>query len=275
MLKVSYQQLSHYTKSNMQAGDRLLVIPTDEALETIQPLFQEKLRDAREMFLDLCRSLFSRFQNEMRAAAVKAEADGYSVVEISLKIRASDGSYLHVVVFSTKDQESQETFNVSMIEHSPDDVYLSGVLYGTEDDRIVRTVLGAPDIEGDSDDEVTFFSAIDYFESLSELTINPGLDQEDIDEINNVKKEILNDLENLQLDEEMGFNRIPVEIDELYQVAQLLMDVESFPLITEQCFTQSAFSGIITDEFPLTKRVSYLNVYNFTRVRKYDTERTC
>jgi len=169
----------------------------------------------------------------MRAAQFTAETRDFSIVEISLKVKAGDGSYLHIVVFSTKDDRDRLTFNVSIIEHNPSDLYLSGILYGTEDDRVVRTVLSAPDTDEDTLDDVTFFSAIDYFSSFSELNIHPDLDEEDLDERDAVKKEVLNELENLYLDEEMGFNRIPVAVEEIDRIAQLLMDVESFPLITE------------------------------------------
>jgi len=40
-------------------------------------------------------------------------------------------------------------------------------------------------------------------------------------------------------------------------------------------FTKDIKFAIITSEFPLVKRVNYLNVYKFTRDSKYDTERTC
>jgi len=43
----------------------------------------------------------------------------------------------------------------------------------------------------------------------------------------------------------------------------------------QRSFTKYKKFVILTDEFPLTKRVSYLNVYKFMRDSKYDTGRTC
>lgn len=215
----------------MQAGDALkeFIQPFDPSNERRQPT-DDELIDTLELFLDLNKALLGRFQTEVKVIPV-IDDDGAMVLayEVSLKLKMSDGSYLHVVVFGHNSEDALIDTNISVIEHLPDGTHQSGHLYSFTGGEVKRSDLGIQQTD-DPFEQRKHFSLLELHESKDYLReLEESDDPEMVKIALETRQDFEQDLENLDLAQAMGYNVQPVDGEEMRNLALLLLDVESFP----------------------------------------------
>ncbi|MEO6109898.1 MAG: hypothetical protein ABIP50_02730 [Candidatus Saccharimonadales bacterium] len=214
----------------MQAGEKLKEFVREfDPFDERQTPTDDQLIDIIELFLELNKGLLLRFSSDVRMMPVSDEHGTATAFEVSLKVPARDGSYLHVVVFGHNSDDSLVDTNISVIEHLPGGNYQTGHLYSFSYGNVVRSDLGL-DQTDDPDEQRTHFSLFTLHESRDFLReLEQSEDPEEVRVALETRAQLDDDEKNLDLAEQMGYNVQPVDKEEIEKLVLLLFDAESFP----------------------------------------------
>lgn len=217
----------------MQAGDRLSFVEPfslDDRKEITTGAMTETLR----FFLEMCGRLLETHADAVETTEVLEESGFVTVFELSLRVLAEDGSYLHVLVFGHKQASALLDLGVSVIEHEPTGRYISGYQYVAEGTEVRRSSTRSASSESDDDEtdtEVLHFSVIDLYAAREELhDIEQSGDEEARREATETWSGVLEESQFDEWEEEMGFDNQPIDKDELEKVAKVIVSAELFPL---------------------------------------------
>ncbi|MFY9227810.1 MAG: hypothetical protein WAO28_00575 [Candidatus Microsaccharimonas sp.] len=217
----------------MQAGNRLSFVEPF-SLEERKEISTGAMTETLRYFLEMCGKLLKTHDEAVDTAEILEESGFVTVFELSLRVPADDGSYLHVLVFGHKQESALLDLGVSLIEHGPKGEYISGYQYIAEGIEVRRSSTRAtlPDSEDDSaDDRTLHFSVIDLYAAREELhDIQQSEDEEVRLEAADIWSGLVQEAEFDEWEEEMGFDNQPIDKGELEKVAAVIVSAELFPL---------------------------------------------
>ncbi len=206
----------------MQAGDKLKFIDGSDSTQR-PPLTDEHYVAARAFLHEICEVLFTRFDTQLRSKTYGTDSDTLVITELPLRLAADDGSYLHVVIFCDDSGNNDVTYNVSIFEHAESGSYIRGHIYlEGSDDTLTRTDL-PPELGEEGKNVGWHFSALEFYDGVEEQAerMAAGEYTEEIDDEESFE-DVDNELEGLMLE------KAAVRLEELYGMAEVLMDVEVF-----------------------------------------------
>jgi len=214
----------------MQAGDKLTFVESFEPLSEERQLSIEDIRESIVLFAVMCKKTLNNFEEDVRSIERFDNGNFITVFELSLKIPAQDGSYLHTVIYGHEDDAKLIDINLSIAEHSFDGINHGGYTYMFTNDGILRTEDPAFDEDEEESVKRSHFNIFDLHEwgdTLREFEISN--DPED----NKIARSTYEELEDRSifddLEQEMGYDDQPIAMHEVEKLEQLLKDAVLFP----------------------------------------------
>ncbi|MFZ2126625.1 MAG: hypothetical protein WAV04_03905 [Candidatus Microsaccharimonas sp.] len=217
----------------MQAGDRLSTFITPFMFDEGKEVSIEKMTETLRFFLEMSVGILQKYADDVDTIEVLEESGFVTVLELSLRVTSSDGSYLHILIFGHKQGTAILDLGISIIEHGPKGEYIGGYQYVAEGIEVRRssTRLADSEEEQDEDSTMSHFSVLDLYASRDELFELMMAEDEETKRIGlETKTAIEQDAELDAWEEEMGFDNQPIAKDELEKVEAILRSAELFPL---------------------------------------------
>lgn len=219
----------------MQSKNKLSFVEPFDIGEDKAEINTGRKTETLRYFLEMCGKLLETYTDEVETLDILEESGFVTVFELSLRVPADDGSYLHVLLFGHKQETALLDLGISLIEHGPRAEYGGGYQYIAEGLEVRRSSTrvdrSGEEDETDEDSAMAHFSVLDLYAAREELD---ELSQADDEEQKLVALEtwsgLKEDAEFDEWEEEMGIDNQPIDKDELEKVAAILGSVEYFPL---------------------------------------------
>jgi len=213
----------------MQAGDKLDFVKPFDPLVERQNLTPEIRETAILAFVTLCADTMTKFEGDIQSAERFDELGFITGFELSLRSVAKDGSYLHISIFGNRDEEGLVDLGCSVIEHDDEGNYCGGYMYMIDDEGVLRSK-SRDESEDDDEDKKSHFNFLEIYEWGNELVdMESSDDESDRLRAAEIRAEVEQDALFDALEEEMGYDRQPVGVDEITQLHRILQDVILFP----------------------------------------------
>jgi hypothetical protein len=204
----------------MQAGESLSFITMPHELATPERPSDQDAELVALAYIHAVNRLMDRYPEVFQ----NVESDDLTVIEGSFQVLHSDGSYVHIALFSIKDSEGLLSVGVSLVEHSDEGKYLGGYLFELTGEEVTCSRHGSSDeIGGDEDDETLHFSVLDMFKNKEELYQAMLHEDEDLRQDAEANWGKLNDAAKLAAyEKELGFGIAYPSIEDINKLQQLM-----------------------------------------------------
>ncbi len=153
----------------MQAKEKVAFIEQFDPLAQREVLSDHEKDALFSSFITTCDDLLHKHPGTLQRYETFADGHFKKIIESPLTITASDGTYLHVLVWGQSTKLGYYDLGLAVIAHDQQDNWVDGYIYGVEEDMsVVRTPV-PPLTQTDILEPVRPFSVIDHQKAVEEL----------------------------------------------------------------------------------------------------------